>query len=231
VRSNTILVRKDRIDGRKETELYNTEIAVKGLRVKIPDAPAAETATVCTCCGRPIPKGAPAFNKLPVSDAFMDDAWLAARSGAVCPYCYAMTSTAVTKALGSCNCLVYTLDGAFPISTDVYRAWFLQNPPEPPFVVTASKTSKYQHVVWKAPVTLSHEMIFVAWPTQILTIRHSVLMEAVSVCELAMEEFSKLKEGEKPQKGKKAKEENRKSKELGTLLYALKEKSQTLRTD
>lgn len=173
--------------------MYNTELAVKAVGLRLPDAPLSKRDTNCNCCGRPIKSGDPA-HPLKVSDAFMDDAWFANRSGQVCPFCNAMLSSRVSKKLGSANAIVYTEEGAFPIAKDNHRTWFLLAPPKKPFVVTASSTINFQHVVWKAPVTLSPDMIFVAWPTRIMTIRHRVLIRAVEACSRIAQEVALLKE-------------------------------------
>lgn len=173
--------------------MHNTEIAVKSIGIKLPDAPQSEHDTTCACCGRQIQTGDP-YHPLDLSGAFMDDAWFVSRSGVSCPWCNAMLSSLVSKKLGSANAIVYTDEGAFPIAKDNNRTWFLLNPPKTPFVVTASATINFQHVVWKAPVSLSPDMIFIAWPTRIMTIRHKVLMRAVEACSRISLEVVALKE-------------------------------------
>lgn len=184
---------------------FNTEIAIRGLGLQLPQAKASEKETFCTCCGRPIKVGDPYQPLKFGADSFMDDAWFATRSHMACPWCAAALSSLVCKALGSCNSIVYTSEGAYPIATDEHRAWFLLNPPKGPFVVTASGTKNYQHVVWKAPVTLSSDLIFIGWPSRIMTIRHATLMRAVQVCREVGEAAKKIKEeGMAERKRKKA---------------------------
>ena len=162
--------------------IYNTELAARAVGVHLPSGAPARADTQCMFCGRLIKENEACVKKTIARGSFMDDAWFAARSGVACVFCETMTSSSVTKALGSANCLVYTRDGVFPIAKDSARTWFLLTPPEPPFVVTASATINFQHVVWKGQTTYDHNMIFIAWPTRIMTIRHNTLMQAVEVC-------------------------------------------------
>lgn len=161
---------------------YSTEIAVKALGVTVVQgALTAKENSFCACCGRPVNKDEK-YHALNVSDAFMDDAFFAIKSNIQCNYCSAFMSSSVSGKVGNMNCYVFTEEGAYPISTDDNRTWFLLTPPEPPFTVMVSNTKNFMHILWKTPVTLSHEMMFIGWPHKIMTIRHKTLLKAVEVC-------------------------------------------------
>lgn len=188
--------------------LFNTELAVRSVGVRLPEGEKARGDTACMFCGKPIPIGSSCQPVKLGRGSFMDDAWFPIRSQVSCLHCVAMTSSKVAKKLGSANCIVYTLDGALPIAKDAARAWFLLTPPEPPFVVTASATINFQHLIWKSPVTYSRELIHVGWPTRTMTIRHSVLMRAVEVCRAVAAAAMEAKEAalkESKKKGAKVK--------------------------
>ena len=174
--------------------IYNTELAARAVGVRLPPGEKALENTSCTYCGRPIAIGDLCEPLKIGRGAFMDDAWFATRSNVACLNCIAMTSSQVAKKLGSANCIVYSAEGALPIAKDASRTWFLLTPPKPPFVVTASGTINFQHVVWKAPVTYSTDLIYVAWPSRIMTIRHKVLLQATKVCRSISEDVLLAKE-------------------------------------
>lgn len=91
----------------------------------------------------------------------------------LCPDCPA---TFVAPFLGISA--LFTARGAFKIGTNIEIASFLLDPPSGPFVAALSN-AKNQHVVWKAPVSLSRAMYMVQLGNMTLTIRHDALMNAV----------------------------------------------------
>ena len=186
--------------------MRNTEFIATALGLPGPaaDAPLAPALTSCAVCGRVINKGDVCHPKV-FSDAFMDDAWLISRSKAYCHYCASTISASFS--LKSKNCLVVSAEGAYPISKDPERAWFLLNPPKPPFVMTASKDVNFQHVLWKTPLTETLDNIYVGWPTRIMTINHSRLLAAVEACRVVAAELTRIAtEGQPGKKAKKAKD-------------------------
>lgn len=72
---------------------------------------------------------------------------------------------------------LFCKDGFFPIMRKEHRAWAFLTPPEPPFSVTI-QTAKQQHVVWRAPVTLSRNLILVRIGEQIVRLRRPMLIAA-----------------------------------------------------
>lgn len=162
--------------------IYNTELVLQAIGVDPPKGKAAKADTFCCCCGKKILAGEDCL-PFGASDGFMGQPYFAVDSGVYCPYCAGAFDTRTIRKMGARNSIVYTTAGAFPISKDEHRQHFLMTPPQPPFIVTASATSNYQHVVWKTPVTLSLDMIYVGWPNRTMTIRHPVLMQAVHVAQ------------------------------------------------
>ena len=134
----------------------------------------------CAFCGRPIRTGDLHIPKT-IGDNFMDASALASPGhGTVCGWCAACKSKSF---LGRAGGAVFTKDGAYPIMKDDNRAWFLLTPPEPPFIVIMKSISNSQHLVWRAPMTYSTEAIQLRFGPNVLTIRHSVLMKAVAICQ------------------------------------------------
>ena len=73
---------------------------------------------------------------------------------------------------------VLTEDGVFQIAKDVHKAWLFLTPPEPPFIAVLSSATM-QHLVWRTPVTLSKELIYLRRGGDLFTIRPGALTLAV----------------------------------------------------
>ena len=110
----------------------------------------------CCLCGTSIPAGDPAI-AYKVPSTFMDEFDMAVREpeSVVCGACNLITpANPMRKLQGH----VINEDGAFPILKDIHRMWFLETPPEPPFVAALS-TSTSMHLFWRTPVTYDRDLI------------------------------------------------------------------------
>lgn len=72
-------------------------------------------------------------------------------------------------------------EGVFPFFSNDAVTYWLQNPPEPPFSLFIS-TQQLGHIVWKAPVNWSREVLFVRYNDKILKIRRHQLARAIDAC-------------------------------------------------
>jgi len=135
----------------------------------------------CALCGGPIAAG-DAIEPWKPGPNFLDHP----STGAACtlePFdghhacgeCARMATKPVMEALGYA-CI--TADAAYPLATDVQRSWLLTEPPEPPFVVVI-RTAQLQHLVWRAPVTLSRELIRACIGGHTVPIRRPLVWEAL----------------------------------------------------
>jgi len=123
-----------------------------------------------------------------------------------CGYCAAILSN--TKFILNFSTCVYTKKEAFPFGKKINRAWFLINPPTPPFAITVQAT-KSQHVVWRAPVSLSKEVFYVQLGDNTLKIRHKFLMNAINTTTLLRDAYEKQLEDIAFKTKKKAKKTDR----------------------
>lgn len=77
-------------------------------------------------------------------------------------------------------------EGVFGFFSNDAVAYWLTNPPEPPYLAFIS-TQQLGHIVWKAPVNLSRERMIVRYNDKTLVIRRSHLLEAVESARLLSE--------------------------------------------
>lgn len=132
----------------------------------------------CTMCGADIHEGDPCA-PFQVGNGFTDDLSLAARgSDVICGHCVHMTSA---EGLRNTGYGVFSMDGTRPFRKWADIASALENPPQPPFVMTYA-TAKNQHMAWRAPVNLSRDVFYVRVGLRDLRIRHASLMQAVKDC-------------------------------------------------
>lgn len=74
---------------------------------------------------------------------------------------------------------VFSPEGAFSLATDAARAWFFLTPPKPPYVAVIAD-SMLQHLIWRAPVNLSQDLIRFRHGHKLLTVRRPRLIEAMN---------------------------------------------------
>ena len=95
----------------------------------------------------------------------------------VCVDCKAINNKKFMQNFANC---VITSKGFWKAGSTVNRAYFLQTPPTEAFLFIAKHGSKLmQHLIWRAPVNHDPRIIKVLFADTILTIRHSVLLEAI----------------------------------------------------
>lgn len=102
---------------------------------------------------------------------FMDDAQIARSSVISASAALFLTKAVMMKTQRA----VFCAEGAFSLATDAARCWFFLSPPEPPYVAVISD-SMLQHLVWRAPVNLSRELIQFRHGQKIHTIRRPHLV-------------------------------------------------------
>lgn len=132
----------------------------------------------CAVCGAQIEAGEP-FESLSLPRTFTNHASLAIPKGDWrCGACSAIMGNSEFQ-MGASTILVCS-EGIFPIVRKEHRAWAFLTPPEPPFVI-AIQNAKQQHVIWRAPVTLSKDLITLRLGEQIFRLRRQKLLECVEV--------------------------------------------------
>lgn len=132
-------------------------------------------ALTCTVCGASIGEGQRYDDFTPTS-SFTNQLALALPGGKhICGACKTVMTTGEFQMKFATG--LFCNDGFFPIMRKEHRAWAFLTPPATPFVVTI-QTAKQQHVVWRAPVTISRDLILVRVGEQIIRLRRQRLVSA-----------------------------------------------------
>jgi CRISPR type IV-associated protein Csf1 len=138
----------------------------------------AKEAYRCAMCGIEIHPGDMIDDFLP-GEAFTDHPSLADQgSHVICGACKAIWNKDFTQKYSK---TVISREGIFPFAKMEHQAYWLMEPPEPPFIMIQSDQQQ-QHLIWRAPVNLSREVFAIRYGNRILTIRRGFLQEAVEAC-------------------------------------------------
>ncbi len=150
-------------------------LAIKALGIEPEGTEVAKDDCECAVCGTAIRSGEVVDN-LRLPESFTNRAALANPSGRFrCGACTAvMTRKEFQMGLSTA---IFGADGYFPIMKKESRAWAFMNPPQPPFSICI-QNAQQQHVVWRAPVTLSRDLLLVRVGEQVVRIRREKLMAA-----------------------------------------------------
>lgn len=137
----------------------------------------------CSACGVTIQKGDPVI-KPSLGDSFTDWQYLI-HPGAVhlCTHCATCFGKAFLQSFQTSRApaAVFSQDGAWLITKDQQRHWFLLNPPKPPFVAYIAMTNN-QHLVWRAPFTMDTRVVKIAHGRSTLIIHRERLFKASEIC-------------------------------------------------
>jgi CRISPR type IV-associated protein Csf1 len=181
----------------KALNLTPTGIPKKDVRLDDKDAGHEHEHTHCAMCARPLEDDT-LVEPQSFTNTFTDQAALLAGQGLVCGFCAVSSKQNVLRYLQNC---VVTKDGVYSIGKDKYRTWFLLTPPPAPFVAIdrdGAPTAAF-HLHWKSPVTYDTNLIKVRFGGRTLTVRHPVLMQAITDCKLVADEM----QSRRPDKKKK----------------------------
>ncbi len=158
--------------------MTTSEFARKALGIESVGAPLKQSAG-CMFCGRKLCVGEIGTPFEP-SKNFMDDASLAHRAqpGTLCGDCAALGTKMVMMATQ--NCLI-TAEGIFSLASSAAKKHLLLHPPEPPFAVCFSDTT-LQHLIWRTPMSLCHEIIHLRISSRLFRMSLSRVREAHGLC-------------------------------------------------
>lgn len=151
-----------------------SEMMVRSLGLRALGAPAKEAGT-CVLCAAEFAVG-DLVSKATYSSSFTDGPSLykSASSDYFCGCCAAVSPSEVFRAVQD---VIVTDDGVFPIGKKENRAWFLLNPPKPPFAVMYS-TSNSQHTWWKVPITLDADHWYVQLGPRTIVLNRGLALRA-----------------------------------------------------
>ena len=134
-----------------------SKIAIEALGLK-PVGSVSPEDTLCAVCGCEIKKGDLYDEDMVLPESFTNYSSLANPSGKHrCGNCTAVMTRKEFQMGWSTS--IMSEEGYFQLLRKEHRAWFLLNPPEPPFAI-GIQVSQQQHIIWRAPVSLSKDIIF-----------------------------------------------------------------------
>lgn len=161
------------------TPLSPSRIAARAMRIEPTGTHRAASDGACAVCGGPIRQGE-WISHLDLPGSFTNQSSLAYPAGeSKCGHCTAIFANP-RFFLGVGSNALYTEDGAYPIARKVHRAWAIMNLPETPFVMCL-QNAKSQHVVWRAPVSLSPGLIMLRIGERLLRVRRDALLRGMEV--------------------------------------------------
>lgn len=136
--------------------MTTSEFACRALGIESAGS-ALEKGAGCMFCARRLEAGDPGVTFEP-SKNFMDAPSLAHRAdpGTLCGDCAALATKPIMMATQNC---VVTATGAFSLASSAAKRHLLLHPPPPPFALCLSDTT-LQHLLWRTPLTLSHEIVY-----------------------------------------------------------------------
>lgn len=133
----------------------------------------------CVLCGTDVLEGdifEPASSGL--RDTFTNywKGWNGSSSDPICGHCCTLTENS-TVFLAK-NALI-TPTRSWAMNSDAQRAWCFHNlPRDEPYLITISNANS-QHLIWRAPVNTSADIVFIRYGEKIGMIRMGVVREAV----------------------------------------------------
>lgn len=159
--------------------LSSARLATGALGIKPLGAPwRGKDPTLCALEGLPINPGEPAMPWRPGPN-FMNDTDMVSAAGKDSAVISGHVAALMQKAVMlKSQRMVFCPEGAFPLNTDAARAWFFLTPPEPPFVAVIAD-AMLQHLVWRAPVSLSRDLFVFRHGQQVKTVYRPRLVSLV----------------------------------------------------
>lgn len=129
----------------------------------------------CAVCGDALVTGEP-VDPLDLPASFTNHSALALPGGDWrCGACNVVMTRSVFQMAAST--VLISREGIYPIVRKEHRAWAFLTPPAGPFAISI-QNAKQQHVIWRAPVSLSSENIMIRVGEQVVRVRQRMLLAA-----------------------------------------------------
>lgn len=158
-----------------QTTLSPSRLVVTAAGLKPVGTTRAASPCRCAMCGTEIQAGELLDAFMP-GDAFTDTPALAApTSTVVCGDCKAVWRKEFMQKYSKS---VICAEGVFPFAKMENQAYWLLNPPATPYIVIVSDQQQ-QHLVWRAPVNTSQDLMRIRFGGAVLAIRRQVLRQAL----------------------------------------------------
>lgn len=174
-------------------------LAIKALGLSAEGTMDCPEETQCAVCGAKIAVGE-RIDDLALPPSFTNHATLAHPGGKY--RCGACTAVMTRKEfqMGLSTALV-SAAGYFPIIRKENRAWAFLTPPEPPFAICI-QNAQQQHTVWRAPVSLSKDLLLVRVGEQVVRLRRRYLVAARETALMLNDKRAEMLAAEKRQRGR-----------------------------
>ena len=157
----------------------------------LPAAIASDVDEICSLTGETVPAGVEGLVPWKAGPRFRDQYDIVDRTSS---YVAQHTAAILERPyMQKYSKSVISSDGWFKFATTHDVAWFLLNPPTPPFVMICS-LAKMEHLLWRTPLSLSRELFFVRLGQRLLRVRHRSLLavhEAQQQCVEAINAWCK----------------------------------------
>lgn len=159
----------------------------------------ATTPGLCVMCGTGYAIGATVEPFAP-GDSFTEYADLQNPTGS--HICGACNATWRKEFMQNYTKSVVCSEGLFPFFSNDAVAYWLLNPPQPPYAMFIS-TQQLGHIVWKAPVSHSRDLMIVRYNDKILKIRRGHLLESIEAARYLSERLCEAANSATQAKGRK----------------------------
>lgn len=155
-------------------------LALESLGRPVPSGTPSRYLLRCCMCGIDIHPGETVVAFSPDA-GFTDLTSLSDPSSAsICGPCLGVWNADFTQTYAKS---VICREGMFPAAKNDHIAYWLLNPPTPPFLFFISDQQR-QHLVWRTPVNYSQEVFQIRFGSKLLTIRRKKLLAAVEACNI-----------------------------------------------
>jgi len=171
------------------TTVSPSEVAVRATGKRPVKGRVATSAGACALCGTQHAKGDPVmpYPRDPQAIKSFTD-WpnlRAPQSDTLCIWCHCVwcvpgnSRPFTQKYLKTVMCS----SGVFPAASNNHLAYWLLNPPKPPWIFLQGDQQR-QHVVWRSPVNTRQDVFQIRAGEQLLTIRVQSLRDGLKACEV-----------------------------------------------
>ena len=142
-------------------------------QLPLPPAIASEVDQICALTGETVPAGVEGLVPWKAGLTFRDQYDIVDRTA---DYVAQETAAILERPyMQKYSKSVISPDGWFKFATTHNVAWFLLNPPTPPFVMIFG-LAKMEHLLWRTPLSLSREVFFIRLGQRLLRVRRQALM-------------------------------------------------------
>lgn len=170
---------------------YLPQLACHVAQLPLGDGQTSQSDEVCALSGQHIAAGQANLVRWTPGDTFRDQYTMARPES---PFISRETNAIRSKPfMQRYSKSVICAEGWFPFARSEHVAWFLANPPEPPFGMVFG-LAQMEHMLWRTPLSLSRDLFSVRLGKHLLRINHPRLMEMEALSEVTLEAVNQFAE-------------------------------------